>query len=424
MSASPSNSPQMGESASTQTLNMKNPYYHIRLLRLPITYCLLSVVCCQLSIGLFAQSSKIIPKQKIAVFAPLYLDSAFDKQNNYRYDKNFPKFIIPGLEFYEGVKLALDSLNKEGIELEVFVFDTRSSKKSVLEQLQQMDSVNMIIAFCTAHENYLFAGEAMIRKIPYINPNLPNDGGITNNPYFVLLNSTLKTHVEELYRFAQKKYANSSIVLFRKKGELEDLIRDYINDFANSLTTAALKIKWVELNDDFNIKQLVNNLDSTRHIVCISGTLDDQFNRRLALYLASIHKIYKTTMIGMPTLENTSKDFYQQEFRGPEFIYSTPFYNPRKDSVSQRIINYFNEKMYARPSDMVLRGYETAWRFSKLLIRYKKDIASNLTSYEFNVFREIDIRPVINKQTLTLDYFENKKLYFLKWQDGVIKEVY
>jgi hypothetical protein len=126
----------------------------------------------------------------------------------------------------------------------------------------------------------------------------------------------------------------------------------------------------------------------------------------------------------MPTLENTSKDFYQYEFRGPEFIYSTPFYNPRKDSVSKSIISYFNEKMYARPSDMVMRGYETTWRFIKLLNRYKKDIASNLTSSDYKVFREIDIHPVINPQTMTLDYFENKKLYFLKWQDGVIKGVY
>jgi hypothetical protein len=59
--------------------------------------------------NLFAQSTS---KQKIAVFVPLYLDSAFDATNSYRYDKNFPKFINPGLEFYEGVQFALDSLTK------------------------------------------------------------------------------------------------------------------------------------------------------------------------------------------------------------------------------------------------------------------------------------------------------------------------
>src|SRR5262245_56975515 len=76
--------------------------------------------------SIIAQSSPV-QKQKVAVFAPLYLDSAFDAGSGYRYDKNFPKFLNPGLEFYEGVQLALDSLNKERSQLEVFVYDTRSS---------------------------------------------------------------------------------------------------------------------------------------------------------------------------------------------------------------------------------------------------------------------------------------------------------
>ena len=46
-------------------------------------------------------------KYKLAIFAPLYLDSALDSMDNYRYAKNqFPEFINPGLEFYEGVQLA------------------------------------------------------------------------------------------------------------------------------------------------------------------------------------------------------------------------------------------------------------------------------------------------------------------------------
>ena len=82
-----------------------------------------------------AQDS-VLYKHKIAIFAPLYLDSAFDATNEYRYEKNvFPKFINPGLEFYEGAQLALDSLDKEGAHLEIFVFDTRSSRETLDQQL-------------------------------------------------------------------------------------------------------------------------------------------------------------------------------------------------------------------------------------------------------------------------------------------------
>ena len=371
-----------------------------------------------------AQNDSTIYKHRIAVFAPLYLDSAFDGFNTYRYDKTFPKFINPGLEFYEGVQLALDSLNKEKAPLEFFIYDTKSVSKPLPELLNELDSIDLIIAHATAQENWLFADAARLRKIPYINPNLPNDGGITNNPYFVMLNSTLKTHAEGVYRFVQKYYSTNPVIVFRKKGQMEDLIKKYFDDFSKATLSVPLKLKYVELTDSFTVNQLTDNLDSNRQTVCIAATLDENFSRRFSLQLASISKPYRTTIIGMPTFENASKDFHKPEFKGPEIIYGTPFYNPRTDKVSISITNYFSAKMYARPSDMVMRGYEATWRFSKLLMQYKEDISSNLTKKDFILFREFDIQPVINKQTSTLDYFENKKLYFIKWQDGVIKGVY
>ncbi len=65
------------------------------------------------------------------VFAPLYLDSAFDATGQYRYAKSFPKFINPGLEFWEGAQLAIDSMKKEGLQLEVHVYDTRAANTTI-----------------------------------------------------------------------------------------------------------------------------------------------------------------------------------------------------------------------------------------------------------------------------------------------------
>src|ERR1700744_1708077 len=74
-------------------------------------------------------------RHQVAVFLPLYLDSAFDAGGNYRYDKNFPKFINPGLEFYEGAQMALDTLAKEQVKLDVHIYDTRSAKQTLQQML-------------------------------------------------------------------------------------------------------------------------------------------------------------------------------------------------------------------------------------------------------------------------------------------------
>jgi ABC-type branched-subunit amino acid transport system substrate-binding protein len=385
-----------------------------------ISKLLLLITYCLLPIFILAQTGK----HKIAIFSPLYLDSAFDDLNNYRYEKQFPKFINPGLEFYEGVQLALDSLAREGTELEVFIYDTRSGKETLAQQLSNLDSsIELILAYTNPQESWNIANAAKAKKIPYINVNLPNDAGITDNPYFVMLNSTLQTHISLLYKYLQKNYALSPIIMFRKKGQTEDILKSLFDDAGKNTASVPLKIKYIDLVDSFTAQQLAAKLDSNVHTVCIAGSLDENFGRRLSLQLASIDKSYPLTLIGMPTFDNLTKDFTLPQYKGLEIVYSTPFYNSRMDKVSQGITDYFNTKMYARPSDMVMRGYEATWRFSKLLLQYGKDIASNLSRKEFNLFRELDIQPVINKQTTTLDYFENKRLFFVKWQDGIIKGV-
>jgi hypothetical protein len=132
---------------------------------------------------------------------------------------------------------------------------------------------------------------------------------------------------------------------------------------------------------------------------------------------------YLASVMGMPTWDNI-KDFNKTEYKGIEIIYATPFYNSKIDKVSQSINNHFNKIMFARPSDMVFRGYEVTWKYVKLLMQYGKDVASNLGNKQAKLFTDFDIQPVLNKQNMTLDYFENKKLYFLKWQDGALKGVY
>src|SRR5688572_25270921 len=99
-----------------------------------------------------AQNDSANLKRKIAIFAPLYLDSAFDATHEYKYAKNvFPKFINSGIEFYEGAQLALDSLNKEGAELEIYIYDTRSATQTLEQQLSKTatDGVELIIAHCS-----------------------------------------------------------------------------------------------------------------------------------------------------------------------------------------------------------------------------------------------------------------------------------
>lgn len=366
--------------------------------------------------SLQAQSLK---RHKIALFAPLYLDSVFNGAT-YRYGKEFPKFLNPGLEFYQGAQMALDSLQKMGAPLEVFVYDTKSKRNSVANIIANpaMNDVELIIANATNVEVRQLAEAALRKKVPLISATLPNDAGVNNNPYFVILNSTLRAHCEGIYRYLQTYHSRDKIVMFRKNGAQENQLRDFFNEIAQSTTDKRLNIETVDVTNGFNVNTFAARLDSTRRTVCLAGSLDQGFGEDLATEMASISDKYPITIMGMPTWENI-RAFSRSEFKNLEIIYSTPFSINRNERIAAQIGSAFEETIDARPTDLFFRGYETMLRFALLLLETKADIASNLSRKGNYVFTQFDIQPVFtNKQSMTLDYFENKKLYFVRRING------
>ena len=351
-----------------------------------------------------------IPKHKIAIFTPLYLDSAFSTAGDFRYEKTGAKFVNQGLDFYYGVELALDSLKKRGTPLEVFVYDSRG-KQSINTQLAkpEMHDVEMIIAQTNAAETKLLADAAFRKKIPFISASFPNDAGVDNNPDFVILNTTLKSHVEGIYRFLQKYHSLDNIVVFRKPGTQEDLLKNYFLDFTKSVS-APLNLRFVDVGMNFVPSTLSAQLDSTKRTVVVAGSLDETFATKLTQTLAGLNEKYAVRVIGMPTWENYSFN----KAKDLEIIYTTPFYYNRSSDLENSLVNQYNATLNAKPSDLFFRGYETTLRFAMLLSDSGKDVASNLTRKGNTVFTQFDIQPVFKGPSMTLDYFENKHLYFIK----------
>jgi hypothetical protein len=372
-----------------------------------------------LSLSVRAQEDS--SRRKIAIFTPLYLDSAYDATGGYRYDKSFPRFLNPGLEFYEGAQLALDSLDKTHALLDVRIFDTHAAGVTLQQQLDSAVSGGaglLIGQVSNTTELQQMAAAAQKNNIPFINANYPNDGGITNNPDLVILNSTLRAHCEGIYRYLQRNYPTKSLVFFGKKGAQEDRVKGYFTDLDKHTAGVPLKIKYVTLDDNFDAAQLAANLDSSAsQTVCIAGSLDEDFAIRLCAQLASLNRTYHTIVIGMPTWDNI--DLTRPEYAGEEITYSTPFYLNPGDTLVKSITQNYKIRFYSRPSDMVFRGYEAVLHFAQLLLAHGKGLSSNLGDKRFKVFNDLEILPVFDNRQ-TLDYFENRKLYFVRKMDGTV----
>jgi hypothetical protein len=369
-------------------------------------------------------------RYQMAVFLPLYLDSAFDAAGNYRFDQNFPKYLNPGLEFYEGLQLAADSLQKKSIPLDITVYDTRSASKSLQQVLEEpaFSKTNLILGYVTATELRTLAGTAKRMEIPFINVNFPNDGGVTANPEFVILNTTLRAHCEALYKFIQRNWATSNIFYVRRASQEDDRLRAYFAEIEKNTSSVPLRMKYINVDNKQDIGQVVSLMDSNSKSVFLIGSLDENFGKAFCAKLAPLVSSYPMKILGMPTWDAVS-DFNAPAYLDLEIYYSTPFYINPADSLQIMIQQNYKTRFYSRPSDMVFRGYETTLHFGQLLSLHKGRLDGSIGERKFKVFNDFDIQPVFTKtnppaEVLNLQYLENKKLYFIKKVNGNVVAVY
>jgi hypothetical protein len=315
-------------------------------------------------------------------------------------------------------------LKKEGLGVDVHVYDTRSTKKKfeALLAAEELKKMNLFIWHLTINEAAQLAKLANTVGVPFVNATLPNDADVTNNPHYVMLNSTLMTHCAGIYKFLQRNFALSNIIVFTKKGTQEDRLRQYFTEVEKNTSSVPLKLKYVTLNPGFTPEQVKMYLDSNSTNVCLVASLDLNFAQTLCQQLAGWSNTYASTVVGMPNWE--SIDFEKSLYKGIEVYYSTTFHIDPVHKIASGIINRFKNDYYSRPTDMVFRGYESLYHFAHLLKLYNENLASSLGDKKYMLFTEYDIQPILNKTTQTLDYFENKKLYIVRKLDGVVKAVY
>lgn len=375
--------------------------------------------CCHSS-GL-AQTNNV--PLKIAVLAPLYLDSAFDGSTYKLSNTNIPKYFLNGLDFYNGVMMAADSLQKEGLSIDLWIYDTKSKEKNceAISTEMSQGNFNLVIAsFTTAAEQRLFSEFSFHNNIPLISATYPNDAYVTGNPYFIMMNSSLKTHIEAIYKYTQRNYPIGKYVFVTRKGTLEDKVQKMFSDEGKK--THPLNYETIQLNDNFTADDIAPLLDSNRQNVVICGSLDEAFGTNLIKTLDQTTS-YQLVLIGMPTWDGL-RTVYRTENDKLEIVYSTPYHYDPANKTVDAIAKSYKQKFNAKPGYMFFKGFETMFSFSKLMQKYNTQIAQNLNDNSFEISNNFQFQPVkLDNNAALPDYIENKKLHFIHIFQGTIRTI-
>lgn len=364
---------------------------------------------------------------KVGIFAPLYLDSIFSNNGTYKYGKEVPKFAQPGLDFVQGAEVALDSMLLWEENVDAYIYDCKSYTKPIPALIKQkrLDSLDLIIGSVKDAEFRQLADFALQKNIPFISATYPNDGGVTNNPFTVIMNSTLKAHCEAIYTYLLQNHGTDKILFYRQKGGQEDKVAGYFKSINEPDGKPLLNIQTILIDSSFSSDKLKPRLDSTRGNIIIGGSLDEGFATSITNACNDLQAQYPITLIGMPNWDGFK--FLQKKGNYEEFpvYYTTPYYNNKWDNYSKVLANAYTKKFKSKPTDLAFKGFESVYLFTKLLAKYPNDFMSHLNDKTFKIFCDYNFRPVqLKKDAITPDYFENKHLYFVKVLNGTTSKAW
>jgi ABC-type branched-subunit amino acid transport system substrate-binding protein len=357
---------------------------------------------------------------RIAVLLPLNLDSAF---NGYEYklsNVRIPQYFLSGLDFYSGVMMAIDSLQKENANIEVWIYDTHKANQSMDQLAAQMQPMNfslIVASISNSTEQRVLTSFSARNSIPVISATFPNDIYLESNPFFMMVNPTWKTHIQAVYNYLATNYRGKKIVFFTRRGSLEDRIAE---EFKTLNTRRALNFSTVILRDNFSAADVLSHLDSTTQNIILCGSLYEGFGQALIKTLNDNGETYSSVVAGMPTWNGMDGTTGLASDK-IQIVVTTPYNYVRGGAFIDNISANYMRSYYSKPSDMVYKGYETIYHFVKLLLANPASFINNVSRDDYKVSNDYNFEPVRLTQTSFLpDYLENKKLYYIKIINGRI----
>jgi hypothetical protein len=380
------------------------------------------------SVTVYAQNDSLQkwPVYKVGIFAPLYLDSVFNK-TTFKYRQAVPRFIMPAVDFVQGALIALDSLQAGEDYIDASVYDTKSYTEKIPDLIRnkKLDSLQLIIGSVRDEDFTQLAAFALQKNIPFISATYPNVAGITENPFLVVMNSTLKSHCDAIYSYILQNHGTDKIYLCRQKGKQEDMVTAYFKMMNEQDGKPLLPIEVLNMDDNVTTAFLKLKLDSNSKNVIIGGSLDETFAGSIAKACFDLNKTYGITLIGMPNWDGFSAFYNKKTLAGFPVYFTTSFYTEKTDDFSKSLCTAYYNKYRGKPSDMAYKGFESVYLYTKLLAKYPDSFMSHISDRNQKVFCEYNFRAVKqNDKDATTDYFENKHLYLIKILNGTISRAW
>lgn len=331
----------------------------------------------------------------VSIIMPLNLDkineistSKFDIEQRGKKEYKVFEFV----QFYEGILIALEQLQAQGIDIVLNVVDLPSDKEKdedVVEAFysHQMENSDIIIALLVKKPFNKLAQLAKKHQVFVINPFSSRVEVVANNPYVVKCMPSVEGNVAGILDRVATKYKDCHLYIIHsnsKNPNSDELI--YRTEFVKQLDSRK-DIKYTLF--DWNASnKLVSTLKTTRNNVIVS--VYDQGTMKNSLFMRSLLAKFSQMKSDVPTvitLLNYIKDIPDIEFdqlQNVNYTLTTLGYlDYSGNSKHRQFVDTYKEKFHTEPNSLYAgTGHDIMLFFASALWQKGAAFWQNPQSFE------------------------------------------
>lgn len=287
------------------------------------------------------------------------------------------------VDYYQGFKLALDSLTAFGYNYDLHVFDSQGSvaRSRSLGADPQIRSSDLIVGPVFPDDLKSFADALPGTGKPIVSPLSATSPTKIRNPNLITVIPPLEYHIRAAAQYAVSKIKPKKIFILSSGFSEENEFINYFKNYVDSLTGKKIPvIKSIVVRGDLSV--LIPQFSLTGQNLFVVPSTKQQF---LMVTLSALEKLsatYSVTLIGHPNWQKFS-------FLKAEQLQSLKTYITNADRVDYKVqatnqfLRHYRLLYKTEPNEYSIKGFDEGLYLGKLLAMGDGKIATYLKKTDY-----------------------------------------
>lgn len=357
---------------------------------------------------------------KIGVILPFAFDSLYRDSAAIAYSP-IPRGIYPALDFYEGLRIALDSLHATGMHLDVHIVDFSKGKKSfkTVANKAHLEEMDLLMGTLNSADAAEVAAYALEKRIPFLSP-LANSFLPTHNPYYITINPSIaEIQQKTIHYFKTDGFEKPTRFLLINTHKTEKRIFDKYYNTINKGARLSASFEQINWNVNTKADTLFQLLDSNYRYILLLPNTDITAATQFLKTMKPVNDSLRIAYLGLPSWKDI-EGINSLAGKKAEIYIPNTYSVDKNSNAYKKFSRRFYEKFRIAPSELAIRGYAN----TLLVAHALNNKGTGFYLFKDEVYKTMYLQPIriIPSRNKTLyphktvvDYYYNPHLSLIKY---------